>query len=108
MSFKKVIFPFIKFKTKPMQDFLDECLKTTIYRVNKDAFSKEVKIGNVTYTVATGGLHSQDNPVELWSSGRELFPSSTGVNMMYLAMMTMFIFMLILIVCILVLLLLIK
>ena len=78
MSFKKVIFPFIKFKTKPMQDFLDECLKTTIYRVNKDAFSKEVKIGNVTYTVATGGLHSQDNPVELWSSGRELFPSSTG------------------------------
>ena len=78
MSFKKVIFPFIKFKTKPMQDFLDECLKTTIYRVNKDAFSKEVKIGNVTYTVATGGLHSQDNPVELWSGGRELFPSSTG------------------------------
>lgn len=78
MSFKKVIFSFIKFKTKPMQDFLNECLKTTIYRVNKDAFSKEVKIGNVTYTVATGGLHSQDNPVELWSSGRELFPSSTG------------------------------
>lgn len=78
MSFKKVIFPFIKFKTKAMQDFLNDCYNTTIYRVNKDAFSREVKIGNITYTVATGGLHSQDTPIELWSSGSESWESSTG------------------------------
>lgn len=78
MSFKKVIFPFIKFKTKVMQDFLSDCYNTTIYRVNKDAFNREIKIGNITYTVATGGLHSQDNPVEVWSNGSASWESSTG------------------------------
>lgn len=81
MSFKKVIFPFIKFKTKELQDLLDKLYKTTIYRVNKDAFSENVKIGDITYTLATGGLHSQDVPMELYSTtpyGDYLVPSSTG------------------------------
>lgn len=81
MSFKKVIFPFIKFKTKELQDLLDKLYKTTIYRVNKDAFSENVKIGDITYTLATGGLHSQDVPMELYSTtpyGDYLTPSSTG------------------------------
>lgn len=91
-----------------MQDFLDECLKTTIYRVNKDAFSKEVKIGNVTYTVATGGYIVKIILLNFGVVEENYFHPPRGVNTMYLAMMTMFIFMLILIVCILVLLLLIK
>lgn len=81
MSFKKVIFPFIKFKTKELQDLLDKLYKTTIYRVNKDAFSENVKIGDITYTLATGGLHSQDVPMELYSTtpyGDYPIPSSTG------------------------------
>lgn len=68
MSFKKVIFPFIKFKTPELQALLTELYNTTIYRTSKDAFSKEVKIGNVVYNLATGGLHSQDKPMEIWST----------------------------------------
>ena len=68
MSFKKVIFPFIKFKTPELQALLTELYNTTIYRTSKDAFSKEVKIGNVIYSLATGGIHSQDRPMEVWST----------------------------------------
>lgn len=68
MSFKKVIFPFIEFKTPALKNLLSELYGITIYRTSKDAFSKEVSIGNVTYNLATGGLHSQDRPMELWST----------------------------------------
>ena len=79
MSFKKVIFPFVKFKTPELQKLLTELYNTTIYRTSKDAFSKEVTIGNVTYNLATGGLHSQDRPMEIWSTTEfGNFPSPTG------------------------------
>lgn len=79
MSFKKVIFPFIKFKTPELQALLTELYNTTIYRTSKDAFSKEVTIGNVTYNLATGGLHSQDRPMEIWSTTEfGSFTSPTG------------------------------
>lgn len=67
MAFKRVIFPFIQFKTKPLQDLLADMKKVVIYSVGKDAFIREVKLGNLTYTIATGGLHSQDTPRELKS-----------------------------------------
>lgn len=44
MSFKKVIFPFIKFKTKELQDLLDKLYKTTIYRVNKMLLVRMLKL----------------------------------------------------------------
>lgn len=78
MSFKKVIFPFIQFKTSELQNMLNELYKTVVYRVNKEAFSRDVKIGDITYSLATGGLHSQDKPMELWSSGADSWLSSTG------------------------------
>ena len=79
MSFKKVIFPFIKFKTPELQKLLTELYSTTIYKTSKDAFSKEVTIGNITYNLATGGLHSQDKPMEIWSTTEfGSFTSPTG------------------------------
>ena len=78
MAFKKVIFPFISFKTPELQAMLTELYSTVVYRVNKEAFSRSVKIGDVTYSLATGGLHSQDRPMELWSSGADSWISSTG------------------------------
>ena len=78
MSFKKVIFPFIQFKTPELQALLTEMYKIVVYKVGKDAFSKEIKIGDCTYNLATGGLHSQDRPMELWSSNRGIWTSSTG------------------------------
>lgn len=78
MSFKKVIFPFIKFKTPELQKLLSDMYNITVYKVGKDAFSKEVKIGDCVYNLATGGLHSQDRPMELWSSNRGAWTSPTG------------------------------
>lgn len=88
LAFKRVIFPFIKFKTKELQDFLEEIKKVVIYSLGKKALKEiapkypnlkylktstdsgwfEVKLNNLVYTIATGGLHSQDIPRELKSN----------------------------------------
>jgi hypothetical protein len=62
LSFNKIIFPHIKFKTKQLQDLLEEMKTITITRTNKDAFSREITFYGTTYTIATGGIHSQDPP----------------------------------------------
>lgn len=67
MSFKRVIFDNVKFKTKPMQDFLESIRPTVLTSIGKDAFQRDITIGNLTYTMATGGLHSQDPPRKLRS-----------------------------------------
>ena len=61
-SFKKIIFPHIKFKTPELQKMLSEMMQVTITRTNKDAFSKEIEFYGTKYTLATGGIHSQDPP----------------------------------------------
>ena len=62
LSFKKIIFPHIKFKTPELQKMLSEMMQVTITRTNKDAFSKEIESYGTKYTLATGGIHSQDPP----------------------------------------------
>lgn len=98
MSFKRVIFPFIKFKTKELQELLEEMKKVIIYSIGKKALKEiapkypelkylktnnesgwfEVKINNLIYTIATGGLHSQDIPRELKSKLVYIDSPSTG------------------------------
>lgn len=68
MNLGKIIFDCVEFKTPQLQELLKEIKKTTLYRVSKEAFEKEVTIGNVTYNLATGGLHSKDIPMEIWST----------------------------------------
>ena len=62
LSFNKIIFSHIKFQTKQLQDMLSEMKKITIYRTNKDSFSKTIDFYGTTYTLATGGIHSVDKP----------------------------------------------
>ena len=62
LSFKKIIFPHIKFKTPELQKMLSEMMQVTITRTNKDAFSKVIEFYGTKYTLATGGIHSQDPP----------------------------------------------
>ena len=62
LSFNKVIFWNIYFKTKQLQDMLHEMKQVVIYRTNKDSFMKEINFYGTTYTIATGGLHSKDIP----------------------------------------------
>ena len=62
LSFKKIIFPHIKFKTKELQKMLEEMKDISIYRTSKDSFSKTIDFCGTTYTLATGGIHSVDPP----------------------------------------------
>ena len=68
LAFKRIIFPHIKFKTKQLQDLLEEMKTVVIYRTNKDSFVREVNFYGTTYTIATGGIHTQDKPVILKST----------------------------------------
>lgn len=88
LSFKRVIFPFIKFKTKECQELLNELKTVVIYSLGKKSLRSfaiehpelkyikydnnsgwfDIKINKLVYTIATGGLHSQDVPRELISS----------------------------------------
>lgn len=98
MSFKRIIFDFIKFKTKPLQELLEEMRGITLYSVGKKALKEiapkypnlkylktnndsgwfEVTMNKLTYTIATGGLHTQDIPRELRSKIELIDDSSTG------------------------------
>lgn len=62
LSFNKIIFPHIRFKTKQLQDFLEDIKKVSIYRTTKDEFQREIEFYGTKYTIATGGIHSQDRP----------------------------------------------
>ena len=68
LNFNKIIFPHIKFKTKQLQDLLEDMKKVIIYRTNKDSFVREITFYGTTYTLATGGIHTQDKPVILSST----------------------------------------
>ena len=68
LSFKKIIFPHICFQTDELKKVLEDMKKVTIYRTNKDSFEKVIKFHGTTYTIATGGLHSQDIPGVLTST----------------------------------------
>lgn len=68
LGFKKIIFPHIHFQTEQLQSMLEDMKKVVIYRTNKDAFEKVINFYGTTYTIATGGLHSQDKPGVLTST----------------------------------------
>ena len=88
LSFKKVIFNSIKFKTPALQEMLEEMKQIVIFSIGKKALKDvapkysnfkylksdinnawfEITINNLTYSIATGGLHSQDVPRVLIST----------------------------------------
>lgn len=67
LSFKKIIFPHIEFKTPQLQRMLEEMKQVSVRRTKKDDFCKEVTFGGTTYTLACGGIHTQDIPAVLKS-----------------------------------------
>lgn len=73
LSFKKIIFPHITFKTKELQDLLAEMKTISVYHTNKDAFCKEITFYGTTYTLACGGIHTQDLPVILKSDDNYIY-----------------------------------
>ena len=73
LSFKKIIFPHIKFKTKQLQDLLESMKKVSIYRTNKDSFNTVVDFIGTKYNIAAGGIHSIDAPRELRSNDNYVY-----------------------------------
>ena len=112
MAFKRVIFDFIKFKTPELQEMLNEMKQVIIYSLGKKGLKEisykhpnfkylktdtqsgwfEVKINKLVYSIATGGLHSQDIPRELRSkikynssfTGREIWNNITDDSYIYI------------------------
>lgn len=70
LSFNKIIFPHIKFKTKQLQDFLEDIKKVSIYRTSNKEFEREIDFYGTKYTIATGGIHSQDLPCVFTSNDK--------------------------------------
>lgn len=73
LSFKKVIFPHIKFKTKQLQDLLEDMKQVIIYHTDKDSFKREINFYGTTYTIATGGIHTQDLPKVYTSNDKYVY-----------------------------------
>lgn len=80
MSIGKIIFDCVRFKNPQLQELLTKLRKTVVYRVNKDSLQEEIVIGKTVYNLATGGLHSKDIPMEIWSTTEwnGVYRSSTG------------------------------
>lgn len=80
MSIGKIIFDCVRFKNPQLQELLAKLRKTVVYRVNKDSLQEEIVIGKTVYNLATGGLHSKDIPMEIWSTTKwnGVYRSSTG------------------------------
>lgn len=94
MAFKRVIFDFIKFQTPELQEMLNEMKQIIIYSLGKEGLKNvahnyknfkylktnnnsgwfEIKLNNLIYSIATGGLHTQDIPRELRSKLIKLDP----------------------------------
>ena len=62
ISFNKVIFPHIKFKTKQLQDLLDDMMQVYIYHTTKADFTREFEFYGTKYSIGCGGIHTQDAP----------------------------------------------
>lgn len=70
LSFNKIIFPHIKFKTKELQDLLKDMKDVSIYHTTKESFNRTITFYGTTYTLATGGIHSVDPPRILKSNDK--------------------------------------
>lgn len=68
LSFNKIIFPHIKFKTKELQDLLDDMKKVFVYHTSNKDFERTITFRGTTYTLACGGIHSVDRPAILKST----------------------------------------
>lgn len=81
LCFKDIIFPFISFKTKVLQNLLDE-LKNLCVDPNDNSFERHFILGGVEHTFAMGGVHSVNTPEIFEPSDDELL-EDVDVDSMY-------------------------
>lgn len=69
IPFRDVILPQIRFKTKPLQDFLESTRNFVIY-VGTTKYSKSIIVHHTKYQLGRGGIHSVDKPTEIHSTNK--------------------------------------
>ena len=73
LSFDKIIFPHIKFKTPELQQLLAEMKQVRVYHTTDKDFSREIVFRGTKYRLACGGIHSQDPPRVLISDDKYIY-----------------------------------
>ena len=73
ISFNKVIFPHIKFKTKQFQELLADMMNVYIYHTTKEDFTREFEFYGTKYSIGCGGIHTQDPPRILKSTDKYIY-----------------------------------
>ena len=73
ISFNKVIFPHISFKTQQMQDLLADMMQVYIYHTSKADFTREFEFYGTKYSIGCGGIHTQDPPRVLKSNDKFIY-----------------------------------
>lgn len=73
LSFNKVIFPHIHFKTKQLQDLLNDMMQVYVYHTTKDDFQRVINFYGTEYTLACGGIHTKDKPAVLKSDDKYIY-----------------------------------
>ena len=78
-NINSIIYPWIKFESEELNLFLENLkskrIEKTKETASRDIFSLDiepVKIGNNTYTLGLGGLHSQDKPTIISPNSEEI------------------------------------
>lgn len=73
LSFNKIIFPHICFKTPELRALLEEMKAVSVYHTTKSDFCKEITFYGTTYTLACGGIHTKDIPIILESNNNFIY-----------------------------------
>ena len=73
ISFNKVIFPHISFKTQQMKDLLADMMQVYIYHTSKSDFTREFEFYGTKYSIGCGGIHTQDPPRVLKSNDKFIY-----------------------------------
>ena len=73
LSFKRIIFPHITFKTPKLRALLEEMKTVSVYHTTKEDFFFFFTFYGTTYTLACGGIHTKDIPVILKSNDKVLY-----------------------------------
>jgi len=82
----------IQFSTEPLKKLRQEVENTTVYSYNKFKFSRKIRFHGTDYSIASGGIHSDEKPNKYYSTDDvkiiscdigSMYPSCMLINEIY-------------------------
>jgi hypothetical protein len=80
VEFTECIAGNISFDTQPLRDFLEAISQVTVYKNQNFKFEIPLRIGNVTYQMGVGGLHSEDSPAKFETTDRYIIRDADATS----------------------------